>query len=286
MYIVLTLSLSVTRVKLWILNNVKGEECNPHSPCFKGLYWIKLTLLVLFPLHNLHTWNVTVIHSLSPSGWSIANWRNTLGRSGWTSWCCHLRTGEGSPITCGLGCPCGIDRISYFTDFAVPIDCCWCGGHTCHRCNRQHWFLIQLVEGWTRMRVGFLLQSSSVVLQPKAQNEKVKTLAWSLIWSFAGWSRLETWPSRNLAQLLVSQQWLFLQTFPCTSLTKTGCPGSNSMVSCGSGIIRLSPTKTIPFESWRCQCCALYWMEFEEGLNVAFFLSTSLMEMGELMKLE
>ena len=30
----------------------------------------------------------------------------------------------GSPVTCGPGCPCGTDRIGYFTDFAVPIDGC------------------------------------------------------------------------------------------------------------------------------------------------------------------
>ena len=54
--------------------------------------------------------------------------------------------------------------------------------------------------------------------------------------------------------------------------------------SCGSSG-RLSPQQFLG-ESWRCPCCALYWMEFEEGLSMAFFLSTSLMEMGELMKLE
>ena len=154
---------------------------------------------------------MSLIHS--PSGWSIANWRNTLGRSSWTSWCWHhLRTGDGSSLTCGLGCPCGIDRIGCFTDFAAPINCCWCG-HTCHWCNRQHWSFIQLTEGITRMLSWHLLQSSSVVLQPEAQNEKVETLVWSLIWSFSGWSCLEILPNRNLAQLLVGQQWLFSKCF-------------------------------------------------------------------------
>ena len=41
---ILTLMLSVTSVE--ILNNTKGEECNPHSPCFTSLYWMKLTLVV------------------------------------------------------------------------------------------------------------------------------------------------------------------------------------------------------------------------------------------------
>ena len=88
----------------------------------------------------------TVIHSLL--GWGIVNWRNTFGGSCWTSRCWR-KTGWDGFSHSRLGSSSGTDRIGYLTDFAAPINCCWCG-HTSHWCNRQHWVFIQLVEGVKR----------------------------------------------------------------------------------------------------------------------------------------
>ena len=74
---------------------------------------------------------------LGGSGGMSRHWRKTGWDRGKTGW-------DGSSHS-RLGCFCGTDRISYFTDFAAPINCCWCG-HTHHWYNRQHWVSIQLLK--------------------------------------------------------------------------------------------------------------------------------------------
>ena len=77
MYIVLTLSLSVTRVKFRIGLEVRNVIHIVHVSQVCTLLNERLANSPISTAQLAHT-KVTVIHSLS--GWSIANWRNTLGR--------------------------------------------------------------------------------------------------------------------------------------------------------------------------------------------------------------
>ena len=139
---------------------------------------------------------------------------------------CYRNTQWNSTLS-RLGCLCGSDRIGWHPDFAVPIfGCRWC--HTPHWCNRQHWLHSHQVKESEECEQNFPSEFHGCAS------------ACSLKWE--GWDlgliidlillSMELSGNLNQYESGLAAGWspiAVFQTFPLTSLTKTGCPGSNSM---------------------------------------------------------